>query len=200
MQNIGAVILAAGESSRLGQPKQLLQLRGQSLVRRVVEAAEQAGCRPILAVIGSDRFKVENELVRTHATIVENANWRRGIGTSIRSGLQLAIDNSPNLEATVLLTCDQPLVDATTIEGLVSLREKTNKAIVASAYAGTLGVPALLDRSCFPELLALSDDHGAKTIILRDRQRVAEFPFPDGAVDIDTKADYEKCEKAQRPS
>jgi molybdenum cofactor cytidylyltransferase len=199
MQNIGAVVLAAGESSRLGQPKQLLRFRGQSLVRRVVEAAEQAGCCPTVVVIGSDAVKVESELSGTRATIVKNANWRRGIGSSIRSGLQGGIDHSPNVEATLLLTCDQPLVDANTIDKLVSLRQRTNKAIIASAYAGTLGIPALFDRSCFQELLKLSDDHGAKEIILLDRQRVAEFPFPEGVVDIDTMADYEKYEKVQPP-
>ena len=195
MQKIGAVILAAGESSRLGQPKQLLRFGGQSLIRRVVEAAKKAACSPTMVVIGSDAIKVERELGGTSATIVENTNWRRGIGTSIRSGVQRVIDHSPNLAATILLTCDQPLVDAKIIEALVSLRLKTNKAIIASAYEHTLGIPVLFDRSCFQELLALNDDCGAKEIIFRDPQRVATFPFPDGAVDIDTTADYERHNK-----
>ena len=106
--------------------------------------------------------------------------------------MQSLIDNAGNLEAIVVLVCDQPFVDARAIEGLIELREKTNKPIVASAYSGTLGVPALFDRSCFGELLALSDESGAKSIIMRDREHVAEFPFPQGEIDIDTVADYEK--------
>jgi molybdenum cofactor cytidylyltransferase len=221
MPNIGTVILAAGESSRLGQPKQLVQFRGKSLVRRIVDAATEAGCEPILIVTGSDAAAetsmrpphlnplplkrgeerttsralvdlIGRELKQTSATLVENENWRGGIGSSIRRGVQSLIDNASNLEAIVVLVCDQPFVDARTIKGLIALREKTNKPLVASAYSGTLGVPALFDRSCFPELIELSDESGAKSIIMRNRERVAEFPFPQGEIDIDTVADYEK--------
>jgi molybdenum cofactor cytidylyltransferase len=221
MSNIGAVILAAGESSRLGGPKQLVHFRGKSLVRRIVDVAGAGGCEPILVVTGSDATAetsmrtphlnplpfgrgeqkttsrtlidlIARELKQTSATLVENENWCRGIGTSIRRGVQSLIDNASNLESIVVLVCDQPFVDARVIKGLIELRQKTNKSIVASAYSGTLGVPALFDRSCFGELLALSDDTGAKSIILRNRERVAEFPFPEGAIDIDTVADYEK--------
>ena len=192
MPNIGAVILAAGESSRLGQPKQLVQFRGKSLVRRIVDAATEAGFSPITIVLGSDSKKIEDELAGTGVAIVKNENWRAGIGTSIRAGVQNLLSQAPNLEAIVLLVCDQPFVDARVIKGLIELRQKTNKSIVASAYSGTLGVPALFDRSCFQELLALGDDTGAKSIIMRNRERVAEFPFPQGEIDIDTVADYEK--------
>ena len=192
MPNIGAVILAAGESSRLGQPKQLVQFRGKSLVSRAIDAAIEAGCSPITIVLGSDSKKIEDELAGTGVAIVINESWRAGIGTSIRAGAQNLLSQAPNLEAIVLLVCDQPFVDARVIKGLIELRQKTDKSIVASAYSGTLGVPALFDRSCFQELLALGDDTGAKSIIMRNRGRVAEFPFPQGEIDIDTVADYEK--------
>ena len=96
----------------------------------------------------------------------------------------------------MLLVCDQPFADAGVIKGLIELRQKTNKSIVASAYAETLGVPAFFDHSCFEELLALSDDSGAKSIILRDRKRVAELRFPEGNIDIDTEEDYEKLSRS----
>jgi molybdenum cofactor cytidylyltransferase len=192
MGKTGALILAAGESSRLGQPKQLIQLRGKSLVRRIVDAAKKARCSPTVVVIGSDREEVERELKAEGAIIVENENWRLGIGTSIRVGVRKLIDNAPTLEAVVLLVCDQPFVDARTIARLITLREKTKRAIVASRYANTLGVPALFDRSCFQELAALDNATGAKTVILSNRERVAEFPCPKGRIDIDTLEDYKK--------
>jgi molybdenum cofactor cytidylyltransferase len=192
MGKTGALILAAGESSRLGQPKQLIQFRGKSLLRRMVDAARKARCSPTVVVIGSDREEVERELKAEGAIIVENQNWRLGIGTSIRAGVQVLIDNVPDVEAIVLLVCDQPAVDARSIARLITLREKTKRAIVASRYANTLGVPALFDRSCFQELLALDNGTGAKTVILSNRDRVAEFPFPKGRIDIDTLDDYEK--------
>ena len=197
MPNIGAVILAAGNSSRLGQPKQLLQFRGQTLVRRIVDAAHNAGCSPIVVVIGSDKDVVARELKRTNAIIVENEDWSDGMGTSIRSGVRRLIDIAPNTETIALLVCDQPLVDSDTIEHLVALGEKTKKAIVASRYAGTLGVPALFDRSCAEELLALDDGSGAKPIILSNHDRVAEFPFSEGQIDIDTAADYDKLRSSE---
>jgi molybdenum cofactor cytidylyltransferase len=107
------------------------------------------------------------------------------------------IEDHRSLAAVALLVCDQPFVDARVIKRLIAIRKSSKRRIVASAYSDTLGVPALFDRSCFDELLQLADNSGAKPIILRDLQRVATFPFPQGAVDIDTAADYEKFAVAQ---
>jgi molybdenum cofactor cytidylyltransferase len=192
MQKIGVVILAAGESSRFGRPKQLVQFRGKSLVRRVVDAAKDANCSAIVVVLGSKREQIERELKETDAIVAENKDWRRGIGSSIRVGLESAVNQAPDIEAIVLLACDQPFLKTDTIECLIAMRGKTKKAIVASSYSETLGVPALFDRSCFEELLALDDETGAKAIILSNRERVAELLFLEGKIDIDTVADYEK--------
>ena len=207
---IAAVILAAGGSSRFARPKQLVQFRGKSLLRRIVEAAAEAKCSPVVVVIGSETEKTREELAGTSAIAVENKDWQRGIGASIRAGVQGAVDNAPKeggpsavskpplLEAIVLLTCDQPFVEAQTIHELIALFKKTKKTIVASSYSDTLGVPALFDRSCFAELLALHDDSGAKPIILSKRERVAEFAFPEGKIDIDTVEDLELAQRTQR--
>src|SRR5207244_4696255 len=192
--HIAAVILAAGESSRLGQPKQLIQFRGKNLVRRVVDAASEAGCQPILVVLGSGKLGqgISSELKDIGATIIANPNWKCGIGTSIRAGVQHLIDIASGIEATVLLACDQPFVDRAVIEGLITLRHETRQPIVAASYAGTLGVPVLFDRSFLPDLLRLDDSAGAKSIILSNRDQVAEFPFPEGEIDIDTAEDRER--------
>ena len=208
--HIAAIILAAGESSRLGQPKQVIQFRGKTLVRRMVDAASEAGCRPVLVVLGNSKRTasgstteareheidlvetISSELKKTGGTIVANPNWKRGIGTSIRAGVQHLIEIAPGVEATVLLACDQPFVDRAVIEGLITLHHETRKPIVAASYAGTLGVPALFDRSRLPDLLGLDDSAGAKSIILSNRDQVAEFPFPEGEIDIDTAEDRER--------
>jgi molybdenum cofactor cytidylyltransferase len=180
----------------LGQPKQLLRFRGKSLVHHIVAAARQAGCSPVIVVIGSDSEKVTGELRLTSALIVENENWQRGIGSSIRAGVQGLIDYAPGIDAVVLLVCDQPFVNANTIRNLIKLREETKKSIVASRYSDTLGVPALFDRSLFDELLSLGNEAGAKSIILRNRERVAQLAFPEGAIDIDTWEDWEKLNES----
>ena len=185
------MILAAGGSSRFGQPKQLIPFQGKSLVRRIIDAACSAGCSPVIVVIGSEDEKLRRELDRTGVVTVENQHWQRGIGSSIRCGIHGLVENSPDVEGSVLLVCDQPAVDAHVIERLVALRETTGKSIVASSYADTLGVPALFTRSVFKELLSLGDNTGAKSIILRNRERIALLPFSEGQIDIDTWEDLE---------
>src|ERR1700686_4576160 len=165
MRNVGAIILAAGGSSRFGQPKQLLVFRGESLVRRAVRAAAEAGCGRVAVVVGEQRDLIENELRETPAFVIHNPKWERGLGTSIRIGLQHLLGAHPKVDAAVLLVCDQPFVEARTISALMTMREDSGKPIVACRYANILGVPALFDRSCFEALLALPDDSGAKALI-----------------------------------
>jgi molybdenum cofactor cytidylyltransferase len=189
MSNSGAVVLAAGGSSRLETPKQLIKFRGETLVRRAVRAAADAQCAPVVVVVGENGEAIEAELRGTSAVVVPNPEWQRGLGTSIRCGLRQVADS---VEAIVLLTCDQPLVDDAVIAELIATRERTGKPIVASRYANTLGVPALFDRSCFAALLALPDDSGAKALIASRPDDVAIVDFEPGAVDIDTPEDLDR--------
>ncbi len=189
MSSIGAVVLAAGGSSRLGEPKQLLQFRGETLVHRAVSAATDAKCAPIIVVVGDSGPAIWQELQGTSAVVVENADWARGLGTSIRAGVQQLSDST---EAAVILTCDQPLVDSAVIAELMQTQKETGKPIVASNYANTLGIPAIFDQSLFHALLDLPDDSGAKSIITGRREDVASIFFEDGAIDIDTPEDFRR--------
>jgi molybdenum cofactor cytidylyltransferase len=199
MRKIGAVILAAGVSSRFGQPKQLLPFHGKTLVRTIIDAACEAGCSPVVVVIGSDSEKIRPELAHLNVINVRNTNWQRGIGSSIRSGVEALTKHAPDIGAILLLVCDQPAVNALFIDRLVATHEATKKDIVASSYADTVGVPALFDRSCFPELLSLGDETGAKSIILQSPERVAQVAFPEGAMDIDTWEDWQKFNVLSHP-
>jgi molybdenum cofactor cytidylyltransferase len=192
MGNVGAIVLAAGGSVRFGQAKQLLSWQGESLVRRALRSASEGGCTRVTVVAGETRDRIENELRGTAAVIVENPEWRRGLGTSIRCGLRHLLSSPPELDSVVLLACDQPFVDAKVIQSLIAQRENSRKPIVACSYAGTLGVPALFDRACFEALLALADDSGAKALIEARPADVAQIEFEQGALDIDTPADFER--------
>lgn len=192
MRNVGAIILAAGGSSRFGQAKQLLSFQGESLVRRAVRTAIEAGCACVTVIVGDARDRIETELRETPAVIVENPEWQRGLGTSIRCGLRHLLSLRPEIDAVVLLACDQPFADASVITSLIAQRENSHKPIVACSYANTLGIPALFDRACFESLLALPDDSGAKALIESRSADVAQIEFEKGAIDIDTPADFER--------
>lgn len=192
MRPVAALILAAGASSRFGEPKQLLRIEGESLVRRVVNAAKEAGCTPVAVVVGAEHDAIEDELQQTSVLIVKNVDWRRGLGTSIRAGVQSLVAANPALDALTLLACDQPMLGSPIIRELIEAREGSGKPIVASSYANTVGVPAIFDRSCFEALLTLRNDAGAKRVIEARLNEVEQVAFPDGAIDIDTPVDLQR--------
>ena len=196
--NVATVVLAAGGSSRLGQSKQLLHFRSETLVRRAVRAASEAGCFPLVVVVGRDQTKIATELAGLPVILVPNENWELGLGTSIRAGITVL----PKVDAVILLVCDQPHLDAGILRRLIEAHERTQQPIVASAYAGTLGVPSLFAASCFGDLCSLGDAEGAKAIITSRPNETAAIDFPEGAIDIDTPDDYRNLpnEKPTQPS
>jgi molybdenum cofactor cytidylyltransferase len=225
MRDVAAIVLAAGGSTRLGQPKQLLTIKGETLVRRIVNAATEAGCMHIAVVVGGLRDRIAEELHGTAAEVVVNEDWQRGLGTSIKRGLARLVRADPKLEAVILLVCDQPFVDSGVIRALIHEHQTSAKLIVASSYEPSPfvmstevetslkddsgkdsstsvgmtkggGVPALFRRECFDALLSLPDDTGAKALIQADLTRVAWIAFPEGAIDIDTPADLERFRAA----
>lgn len=189
MRPVGAIILAAGASRRFGSPKQMLQFRGSSFLRRAVNAAVGGGCRPVVVVQGAVG-SLEQELADTPAELVQNALWEGGMGTSIRAGLNHLLGPGDDLRGVVLLTCDQPLVEPQNVTDLLAIAKQAGLPIAASRYANTLGIPAYFDRSYFHELQNLADGAGAKSVIFAHPECVAEVAFEDGALDIDTPDDF----------
>lgn len=185
MRGIAGIILAAGGSTRLGEPKQLLQLRADTLVHAAVCAAREGGCETVCVVTGHTREAVEDAVADLQPLAVHNAEWERGLGSSIRVG----VTRVRSASAIVLLACDQPAVDAAVVRSLIERHEQTRRAIVASRYSGTIGIPALFTQACFGELLTLPDDRGAKAVIQAHPGRVSLVDFPGGAFDLDTRED-----------
>ncbi|HUL61253.1 MAG TPA: nucleotidyltransferase family protein [Anaeromyxobacteraceae bacterium] len=185
----GAVVLAAGGSTRLGRPKQLLVLGGEPLVRRAARAALEAGLSPVVVVVGAAADGVRAAIAGLPVAAVENAGWAEGIGSSIRAGIAaLARAGAP---AAAVVLCDQPRLDAAHLARLAATW-RAGAAIAASAYGGARGVPAVFDASVFGELASLAGDRGARAVISRDPARVAEVPFPGGEEDVDRPEDWER--------
>ncbi len=188
---IGMMILAAGASTRMGKPKQLLLHRGQTLLRSAVETAVASVCRPTVVVIGAHAELVKKELEHLPILVVENREWEKGMSSSIRIGLDALVHTGAELDGVVIVLCDQPFVTADVLDGLIRAHRKTGQMIVASAYSEARGVPALFARELFGEIGALEGNEGARQVIANHPDDVATVYFPEGAVDVDTPGDYE---------
>ena len=189
---VGAVILAAGSSSRMGSPKQILQFRGQSLLRRAALAALGAGCRPVIVVTGAYAELSRGELGGLDVQEVLNKSWETGMASSIRSGVEGLVSADADADAAVFMLCDQPHVTADVISGLVAAYRDTGRPIIASTYEGSFGVPALFSRSLFAELTLLEGRSGAKEVIRRHASEAHFLPFRGGEVDVDTPKDFSR--------
>lgn len=185
------VILAAGKSLRLGQPKQLLPFKGKNLLTHVVQVARQVS-ENVFVVIGSDKKRMEAEIKNEAVDIVFNEIWEEGMASSIRCGLTAVTAKVQDLNSVIFMVCDQPFVTTGLLQNLIREKEKSGKNIVASAYAEIAGTPVLFDKSVLPELMDLQGDIGARKIIVKNKNRVATIDFPLGKVDMDTAEDYKK--------
>ncbi|MGD1894697.1 MAG: NTP transferase domain-containing protein [Cyclobacteriaceae bacterium] len=191
---IAIIILAAGEARRMGQPKQLMKIQGQSLVRRAVRTAQLVS-EQVVVVTGAYQEPVWKEVATLGVTTVHNAEWASGMGSSISTGIQKAMSLSPVPSAAIIMLCDQPLVDEELLKQLIKVHKDTRKPLVASAYRDVLGVPALFAVSLFRELLKLQGKIGAQKVIARYVSEAASVDFPQGSDDVDTPEDYARVQK-----
>jgi molybdenum cofactor cytidylyltransferase len=188
---IAVVILAAGASTRMGQPKQLLLYRAQTLLRRAVETALASVCRPVVVVIGAHAEQVKQELEHLPVLVAENRSWEKGMSSSIRTGLETLVADAGKSDGAVIMLCDQPLVTSAVVDALIDKRRETGKLIIASAYENIRGVPALFGSELFDEIASIEDNEGARQLIANHPEDVATICFPEAAIDVDTPRDYE---------
>lgn len=189
----GLIILAAGSSSRLGKPKQNLVFQGSTLLQRTINAALAADCQQIVVVLGANAPIIEPTITGQPIQIIHNSDWEKGMASSISCGLATLLKTTPQLQSVILMLCDQPFADASIINQLTQA-SANNKQLVACNYNGTIGVPALFNKTHFEELLALQGNEGAKRLLLKYNNEVHKIPFPLGMIDIDTIGDYERLE------
>jgi molybdenum cofactor cytidylyltransferase len=188
---VAALVLAAGASSRMGSPKQLLDWGGRPLVRAAAEVALAARLDPLLVVVGGAQAAVEDALAGLPLQIIANPDYAAGQSTSLHAGIAAL---GQDADAVVVLLGDQPFVTAAIVEQLVTEWQASRAAIVAPTYAGQRGNPVLFARAVFPELLAIKGDQGARGVLAADRSRVRLIAFDDPRplADIDTPEDYER--------
>jgi xanthine dehydrogenase accessory factor len=188
VSDVGLVILAAGASLRMGEPKQLLSFRGRSLLQHTAVEALASQCRPVVVVLGAHAKRLRAELQGLPLQAVDNPDWEEGMASSVRTGIQVL--SAAEVEAAVLLVCDQPFLSSERIDQIVEAHRTLGPPIIASEYGDTVGVPALFRRALFPELLALSGGEGARRVIQAHLADTYRVPFPQGSIDVDTPQDY----------
>ncbi|HZP60792.1 MAG TPA: nucleotidyltransferase family protein [Opitutaceae bacterium] len=192
----GCILLAAGASTRMGRPKQLLEVDGRPLVARAAEAVLASPAWPVVVVVGSQAQKIRPVLARLPVLVAENPDWKEGLGSSIRSGVAALKNFWRSLDAVLIALADQPALSAGTIARLTTAYDATGRSIAAARYGGHLGAPALLGRQHFSTLQELQGDQGARALLELDPGQVAAVDLPEFAFDLDTPADYERL----RPS
>jgi molybdenum cofactor cytidylyltransferase len=187
----GLIILAAGASIRLGNPKQNLIFQNKTLLERSIETAVGSECRPIIVVLGANADGIDIGIKDKNVEFIFNPNWNEGMASSIRIAIS-EIEKHEEISNVLIMLCDQPFVKSKLIADMLLKQQETDKAIVACKYNDTIGVPVLFDRSLFDELLLLKGQEGAKKILKDHPQDVVTIPFDKGSIDIDTQEDYNR--------
>lgn len=190
MSKYGVIILAAGSSSRLGKPKQLLAFEGTTLIEHVVRQASAVSEALTVVVSGAAHEEIQTALATAQVSLVYNPDWEKGMSSSLQMGLKALVNEAPEVEACILMVCDQPYVSTILLEEMLRSYENNDAEIVACTYAETAGTPALFGACFFEDLLGLGGQAGAKKIIAENETNVFYLPFPNGRVDIDTAQDY----------
>ena len=187
------VILAAGSSSRLGYPKQLLRVRGQSLLQRSTALAQRMTGARVVVVIGARAQRLRSHLRRNagNVRIVLNNRWHHGMGTSLATGIGALPKRA---RGALILLCDQPDISAAKLARLIRRWRRQPSTIVAAGYGDTLGVPAVFPRSAFAMLRTLSEDTGARALLNDSASPFRKFAIalPEARNDIDTPADTQR--------
>ncbi|MFD2287638.1 NTP transferase domain-containing protein [Pedobacter petrophilus] len=187
--NTGIIILAAGNSSRLGRPKQLLKFKDKTLIELTIDAALKTPFKPIVVVLGAFADRIQEKLSAEIQFII-NERWQEGMASGIAAGLAEILKHSPELENIMIAVSDQPFINAKVLLELQEKQFSTKKGIIASRYAQTTGTPALFNKKYFPQLLSLTGNNGAKSMLKLHDNDVETVAFALGNIDIDTENDY----------
>lgn len=184
------IILAAGNSSRMGKPKQLLNYNGQTLLNIVIAQSVKTKFNPIVVVLGAYAKEIAKSSVNPGVVYAVNERWENGMSSSISFGLKTALNINPEIENVILTVADQVHISSEIFEKLNNRYQSAEKNIVTCTYSETTGTPTLFNKKYFKELLSLTGEAGAKSLIKEHSMDIASIPFELGKIDIDTETDY----------
>ena len=181
------IILAAGGSRRLGQPKQLLPVLGEPLLRRVVRMAAEVGPEHLIVVLGSSAYDCVPIIKDCGADIVVNPFWESGLAGSIRLGVERA--EAAGATSVLLLLADQPCLNSEVIKRFLDRVNGQTDIVISARYDGILGAPMMFGADWFPQLKNLEGDQGARNLVPKEGAQVEVIDWSEGAIDVDTPED-----------
>jgi molybdenum cofactor cytidylyltransferase len=188
IDNVYAIILAAGSSSRMNSPKQLLKWRNRPLLEHTILNTRSILNERIIVVLGANAQLIQSAINLDAVTTLINPDWQEGMASSIRVGIQAL---PASAAATLILLSDQPLITAAHIQNLLDGRKKAPNRIIASQYHQSVGVPALFPAEFFEHLSSLRGDRGAKSLLIKFEKSLLTIPLPEAELDIDNQEDFD---------
>ncbi|MBR9997784.1 MAG: nucleotidyltransferase family protein [Cyclobacteriaceae bacterium] len=196
-EKIAIIILGAGASTRLNQPKQLLEYKGKTLIENAVNTALDSNFGPVYVVLGSNGREIVQKLksYREKIKVIQNSKWEEGVSSSIRAALKEIEKDEPEIYGIIITLVDQPLINVSHLIKMIKSHFTFGKKIIASGYGGSFGVPAFFHRNVFPYVEKLEGDQGAKSLISKLKLDVHIIPNADAEIDIDSEEDYKNLLK-----
>lgn len=196
-ENIAVVVLAAGGSTRLGRPKQLVEFKGKTLLERTMDEVEELGFQTKILVLGSKNEEIQDKIDSDSFKVAINTDWEQGMASSIKLGLEAAIAEENGLNHVLFLVSDQPFLERTNLIKLVHTQLTERPNATYSQYGRNIGVPAIFAREAFPLLLNLKGDEGAKKLIHLEDFKYCTEVFKKGGFDVDTEADVQQLKQME---
>lgn len=191
MTEIGIILLAAGSSSRMGRPKQLLDFQGKKLIQIVTERLLACRCFPTVVVLGANAAEIAPHLSMYHdLSLIQNLNWQSGMASSIQCGIEFLETMFPNVSHAMIALVDQPFVEVEHYYRLVEASDAQPDRVIAAFYEGKVGAPMVFPARYFPVLSRLRGDEGARAVV-RDlpEGEVVRVAVPRGGEDWDSAGD-----------
>lgn len=195
--NIAVLILAAGSSSRLGKPKQLVNFRSKFLLQHSIDVSEALNLSEKLIVLGANAARILREVDLKNHQLLINDNWQEGMSTSLKKGLEEIQNSYPVIDNVLVLLSDQPFISVSVLQELIDQHLKTNCLASFSEYQGIPGVPAIFSKEIFEDLLKIEGDRGARDLIKNGLTNYQLISFEKGIVDIDTEDDLQQLKQLE---
>ena len=190
-RNIAILILAAGSSSRMGRPKQLLPWKNTNLLGNAMNQAIAAKSNAVFVVLGANSEAIRKKIIAHKVEVIDNPNWKLGLGSSIGAGISFLVEKKLEFDGILIMLADQPLIDLNHLNLMMKTFYSTNKSIIATSYGNRAGVPAIFDKAYFDDLKYLTNDYGAKQIIEYNKSEVFIIDAKSKITDIDTETEYQ---------